>query len=329
MLMGLSTFAIGLLPNYAQIGVWAPVLLIALPVRPGVCARRRVGRRGADVGGARAAGTTRVVRQLRRAGAAGRASSCRTSSSSSRRSPSRRTSSPPGPGGSRSSPAPCSSWSDCSCACGIAESPIFAEAQKARPRDGCRWSTSCAATGDRAARGRQLPRHQRARLHRDRVLRHVCHPGARPAAGRRRLPCCSRARRCIAALDRGVRDLVGPASGGAGSCAGDGRARLWSLDLLSAASTRGRCRSSCSRCAGCWCCRAPTSGRSRRSFPSCFRPHVRYSGASLSLTLGTILGGAPAPFIATALFGAGGKLVAGDRLCRRPSRSSRGCACSG
>jgi metabolite-proton symporter len=30
MLMGISTFAIGLLPNYARIGVWAPSLLIAL-----------------------------------------------------------------------------------------------------------------------------------------------------------------------------------------------------------------------------------------------------------------------------------------------------------
>jgi len=42
-------------------------------------------------------------------------------------------------------------------------------------------------------------------------------------------------------------------------------------------------------------------------FSELFATGVRYSGASLSLTLGTILGGAPAPFIATALFGAAGR----------------------
>jgi len=38
-------------------------------------------------------------------------------------------------------------------------------------------------------------------------------------------------------------------------------------------------------------------------FSELFPTEVRYSGASLSLTLATIFGGAPAPFIATALFG--------------------------
>jgi MFS family permease len=38
-------------------------------------------------------------------------------------------------------------------------------------------------------------------------------------------------------------------------------------------------------------------------FSELFPTPVRYSGASLSLTLATIVGGAPAPFIATALFG--------------------------
>ena len=37
-------------------------------------------------------------------------------------------------------------------------------------------------------------------------------------------------------------------------------------------------------------------------FAELFRTEVRYSGASLSSTLGTLLGGAIAPFVATALF---------------------------
>jgi MFS family permease len=41
-------------------------------------------------------------------------------------------------------------------------------------------------------------------------------------------------------------------------------------------------------------------------FSELFPAPVRYSGVSLSLTLATILGGAPAPFVATALFGATG-----------------------
>ena len=37
-------------------------------------------------------------------------------------------------------------------------------------------------------------------------------------------------------------------------------------------------------------------------FAELFPPSIRYSGASLSNTLGTILGGAPAPFVAAALY---------------------------
>jgi hypothetical protein len=41
-------------------------------------------------------------------------------------------------------------------------------------------------------------------------------------------------------------------------------------------------------------------------FAELFPTPIRYSGASLSNTLGTILGGAPAPFVAAALFSATG-----------------------
>ena len=41
-------------------------------------------------------------------------------------------------------------------------------------------------------------------------------------------------------------------------------------------------------------------------FSELFTPAIRYSGASLSNTLGTILGGAPAPFVAAALYDAAG-----------------------
>ena len=36
MLMGLATFAVGLLPTYDTLGVWSPALLVLLPHHPGL-----------------------------------------------------------------------------------------------------------------------------------------------------------------------------------------------------------------------------------------------------------------------------------------------------
>ena len=41
-------------------------------------------------------------------------------------------------------------------------------------------------------------------------------------------------------------------------------------------------------------------------FAELFPPNIRYSGASLSNTLGTILGGAPAPFVAAWIYNSTG-----------------------
>jgi len=43
--MGIASTGDGLLPGYASIGVWAPILLLVLRTVQGFRARRRVGRR--------------------------------------------------------------------------------------------------------------------------------------------------------------------------------------------------------------------------------------------------------------------------------------------
>ena len=86
---------------------------------------------------------------------------------------------------------------------------------------------------------------------------------------------------------------------------GSGVLVLWSLIFFPLIDTRSVPLAALSLC-GMLLVQGAYIGPQAAVFAELFPANLRYSGASLSLTLGTIFGGAIAPFIATALFGATG-----------------------
>ena len=88
-----------------------------------------------------------------------------------------------------------------------------------------------------------------------------------------------------------------PSDYGAGQRRSGGRGRR----SFFRCSIRARCRSSPSLLCVMLIAQGAYIGTQPAVFSELFAPSVRYSGASLSNTLGTILGGAPAPFVAAAL----------------------------
>ena len=64
LIMAASTFAVGLLPGYAMIGIWAAVLLVRTQAHPGLLHRRRVCRRHHVRQRIRSGQAPRLLRQL-------------------------------------------------------------------------------------------------------------------------------------------------------------------------------------------------------------------------------------------------------------------------
>jgi metabolite-proton symporter len=88
-------------------------------------------------------------------------------------------------------------------------------------------------------------------------------------------------------------------------CWGLGALALWSVVFFPLVDTRSVPLAAVSLCV-ILLIQGAYVGPQAAVFSELFPTAVRYSGASLSLTLGTIVGGAPAPFIATALFSVAG-----------------------
>ena len=297
MLMGVSTFAIGLLPNYAQIGVWAPALLIALRSSQGFAL-------GGEWGGAVLMSVEHAPAERRgfygSVVALGLPAGIVLSKlvflvASWRR------------------PDAVLAWGwrvpflasavlvavGLFMRLGLSESPVFAEVRRARTRGACRSSMCCGARRGGAARRRQLRRHQRARLHGARLLRLIrdpC-PADLAASTSSRLAARSgplrRLRRC-------VRALVGPGRPPPRDAVGQWCARGLVAVFFPLLDTRSVPLIWVALCVMLVAARR-VIGTQPAVFAELFPPSLRYSGASLGNTLGTIVGGAPAPFIAATL----------------------------
>ena len=195
---------------------------------------------------------------------------------------------------------------------GVTESPVFAEvrARNASAAAGRRRAPRPLAHGP--ARRGQLSVDQRAGLYRDRVLRVV-------RDARAGLPLTTTLAVLVSAAlvlgvslvtfatwsDRwGRRRIMTMRPGALG---------LWSLIFFPLIDTKSVPLIGLAVC-GMMFLQGPYIGTQPAVFAEMFPATVRYSGASLSQTIGTILGGALAPMVATALLGSRRRLMAHHHL---------------